>query len=84
MEILVGELDIIIDISSVFIKLVNTFFTKLVFIHYKPHSLPSVAVLYPHFINKIFPIIQFLSSGPDCPPVLLRVHVHNFSIFLIF
>lgn len=57
MEILVGELDIIIDMSSVFIKLVNTFFTKLVFIHYKPCSLPSVAVLYPHFINKIFPII---------------------------
>ena len=48
--------------------------------HCKPPSLPSVAILHSHLINKILPIKQFLSSGPDWPPVLLRIHVHNFSL----
>lgn len=57
MESLVGVIDIIIDMSSVLIKLVNAVFIKLILIRYEPHSLPSLAVLYPHRINMIFPII---------------------------
>lgn len=79
MENLVGVRNIIFNVSSIFIKLVNTIFTNM-FMHHKPPSLPSEAVLYPYLINKILSILQFLSSGPDCPPVLLRVHVHNFFL----
>jgi len=59
MESMMGVIAIITDMSSILVKLLNVIFTKiiLIFIHDKPPSLLSVAVLYLHFSNMIIPII---------------------------